>query len=572
MKKAKIITGCLLVSIFLSLTVFQTNYFEKQQQTTTNKQHPEEIKSASESGGGYIMNTYATYSWIEIKSTGTLMASISNHDYASQLITLLWNVTFYETNYTTLRVNVDGWMSFTYSGSSSSGDIPDYEAKNKDCVALFWDDLITRELDGGSGEIYYQFLSSPDRLVVEYYNVSYYGDDIEHLGTFEVIFYRTGKILFQYQSLAAVDVNDITVGLDHGDLINYNSYTGINGDNLPISSKAIEFIFNQMSEDYFSFDFEEEDELAWQVDDLDDDAMEIAFGTNWEYKFGLFSDVKKDKKTKIILTSIEESSTYWNIEYDMWDWISKDKDFDDESDTDLILSYLKDPSQYSEHNLTNLFPFLLPDPPYLYVITANLADFYDDFDVDEDSGSLEIYVRISISSDIIRCYAYYTEAGLLESLRITWNYDTTIFSMSRCYPSTGDYSGEINIFEFFTTPIGWLTLGGIIAAVVVIGILVVKRRKRNSIPKSSIKTPVSEKRPSGSQQQIQFATPPTLDKNIEIQKINREIDKVNQYLDELLKKFVDSHISQENYLEMKNKLYEKLGDLQGKLSILQDKS
>ncbi len=59
-------------------------------------------------------------------------------------------------------------------------------------------------------------------------------------------------------------------------------------------------------------------------------------------------------------------------------------------------------------------------------------------------------------------------------------------------------------------------------------------------------------------------------KNKEIQLINQEMAKLNTELEEINKKALDNLITQEESMELKNKLFEKLGELQGKLSILQE--
>jgi len=50
--------------------------------------------------------------------------------------------------------------------------------------------------------------------------------------------------------------------------------------------------------------------------------------------------------------------------------------------------------------------------------------------------------------------------------------------------------------------------------------------------------------------------------------INKEIAKIHQEIDEANEKFTKQEISQEEYLRLKNELYETMGELQGKLSLL----
>ena len=78
------------------------------------------------------------------------------------------------------------------------------------------------------GDVYYQFFgTAPNRyLVIEYHQVAevdYYDPQ-----TMEAIFYENGDIHFQYKSIiidSTWSYPNAVVGLDHGDLINYNVYT-----------------------------------------------------------------------------------------------------------------------------------------------------------------------------------------------------------------------------------------------------------------------------------------------------------------------------------------------------------
>ena len=53
------------------------------------------LKMSSESGGGYIMNTFAEYSWIEISETGVVMSMISDSSWYIESISFnSWNFSF----------------------------------------------------------------------------------------------------------------------------------------------------------------------------------------------------------------------------------------------------------------------------------------------------------------------------------------------------------------------------------------------------------------------------------------------------------------------------------------------
>jgi len=393
------------------------------------------IKAATESGGGYIMDTNAAYSWIEISGTGTWMA-ISNSDDNAETISFLgagWNFTFYEINYSSITVSSNGWMSFPDLGDTGDwiDDIPGASAENIDAVALLEDDL-----DPGSrGDIYYEFRgSAPNRyLVIQY-------DDVgsccsgDYVGTFEVIFYENGDIKFQYQDVSDEPYPDI--GLDHGDLVNYNRWE----TSTPFSSKAISFTFDKMIITEYGLEFDVDDEFTWLVRRVNDSIMEQAFGATWEADFGLFPDMLVNEKTKINMTSILDNSTHWEINYTTWDWIDRGDNFTLASDgTDSIL-YRQEPLNYTtSHMLPNTFPLFLPNYTSLYLMRANLDPFYDDIDFFED-GSVELESWLNIGlNEYVDVEARYNSLGILEELEVEYEYENgyewydTVFHMIRIY-------------------------------------------------------------------------------------------------------------------------------------------
>ncbi|MFX1323223.1 MAG: hypothetical protein ACFFAQ_16440 [Promethearchaeota archaeon] len=383
---------------------------------TENKDINEELKISTESGGGYLMNTDATYSWIEIQSTGNLM-TISDEDDESEGISFIangWTFPFYETLYDAIVVSSNGWMSFPDLGDTNwlCNYIPSVESENIDCVALLAEDLYP----GYSGNIYYQFFDSgPNRyLVIEYSQI--YNLEEELVGDFEVIFYENGNIKFQYKIIHDIPWLYPIIGLDHGDLTNYNRYDV----ELPLSSKAIEFTFNQMIEIEYGFNFNIEDTFSWLVLDVDHTKMDQAFGINWETDFGLYPDMLINQKTKINISSIMENSTHWEINYNSWDWISKYDTFSSSYDGIDTISYRKEPLNYtSPHLLPNYYPFLLPNHTIVYLTRANLDYYYDQLQL-SNYGNIILESHINIGPlEHINVEAIYTSSGILDVLEIS---------------------------------------------------------------------------------------------------------------------------------------------------------
>ncbi|MFX1241295.1 MAG: hypothetical protein ACFFA7_08620 [Promethearchaeota archaeon] len=404
-----------------SFTPFYSTILNSSQEYNINREN-RGLRTASSNGGGYIMNYSAAYSWIEISSSGTLM-NISNEDDSYEAISFIsegWNFTYYGKQNNIIFVSTNGWMSFTNLGDTHStcAPIPDLNNKNIDCVALLCSDL--NPFNGG--EIYYEFrgVSPFNYLVIEYHNI--YSDDNNYIGSFEVIFNQSGMIKFQYQNINYLSQYDAIVGLDHGDLINYNSFSGINKNNLPYINKAIEFTFNDISEITYQLDVAIDDEYTWIVTEIDNSLMDKIFGSNWESIYGIFSDPTKLSKFKLNITGIVENSTHWDITYSIWNWTNKENDFNPTPDGIDLLSFRKEPLNYTfPHNLTHIFPFFIPTPIFHYLNKSNLQESFSSI---ISYGSDGAYVELGdsiMSSTIINGHniefgrkAHYNKYGILD--------------------------------------------------------------------------------------------------------------------------------------------------------------
>ncbi|MFX1329550.1 MAG: hypothetical protein ACFE91_15595 [Promethearchaeota archaeon] len=380
--------------------------------------------TSTSNGGGYFMNYSASYSWIEISTSGTLM-NISNKNDGYEAISLStegWNFTYYEKEYNTVFVSTNGWISFTNLGYTQSmcSPIPNLSNENIDCVAILCTDL--NPIYGG--EIYYEFIGEApyNCLIIEYHNI--FSNDNNYIGTFQVIFNQSGMIKFQYQNVNYLSQFDAVVGLDHGDLTNYNYFSGIDKNHLPYMTKAIEFTFNEILEINYSLHVKVDNEYTWIVTEIDNYMMDEIFGPNWEILYGIFPDPEKFSKVKINITTIIENSTHWEINYSIWDWISKESNFNSTPDGNDLLIFLKEPLNYSvPHNLTHIFPLLIPTPIFHYINRSNLAGSYSQMSgFDPGGDSVELGDSI-MSTTILDGHfiqfgrnAYYNKFGLLDSM------------------------------------------------------------------------------------------------------------------------------------------------------------
>ena len=407
----------------------------------------ESLKTSSESGGGYIMNTFAEYSWIEINETGTVMAMISDSAWYIESISFDWSFRFYETDYDSISVSSGGWMTFpTPSTVSSYGTIPSLDAQNNDLVALLWDSFQPSENQGGGGTIYYQFLTDPNRLVIEYKDMYTSNDfgDFKYVGSFEVIFYETGNIKFQYQELCNLNRNPAVVGLDHGDFVNYNVFDEFISYSLPVSNRAIEFSFNEMIPIDYSLNTEINEELSWIVEYSNDEKMQLIFGSTWEDYFGIPENPTRGEKTKIKVTQNEEIGENLIYSYEMWDWTNRLDDFSPVAISSDSILYPSDPSVNApEYILPNFFPLMAPAPLFLYLRESDLSSVYSQYNV--QTYNMEVRVSFHDSREINGHYlstggtGIYDSRGVLTSLEFsTYNQSAgeyeIIFQLSEISP------------------------------------------------------------------------------------------------------------------------------------------
>lgn len=378
--------------------------------------------NATEQGRGYIMNTKAPYSWIEISGSGTNITGI--WDYSILFSEGGWDFTFYETVYDSLHVFEDGFMSFSGSHSGINGIPGIYEA-NFDCVALFNTNMY--------GEIYYEFRgAAPNKyLVIEYSNMySYtYGPypepEQQLIGDFEVIFFEDGVIKFQYKNVSYYSNPYgfyVSIGLDHGDLTNYNSYD----PEFPLINEAIEFTPCDMMEVDHSFGVEEQDEYSWIVTHLNDEMMEMLFGVNWEQFFGLQPNFEQFQKMKINITSIEEDPFNRSVTYNSWNWIDRINGFSLNPDESSSLIYPREPSGCT---ITHLFQLILPKTTALYLSRATTpADWQINY-YPGDNTTL-IFKSESFSEGWVQGGVVYNSNGILTNAYFTY-YNTTAPSNSQ---------------------------------------------------------------------------------------------------------------------------------------------
>lgn len=149
------------------------------------------------------------FEWIDISSYGTLV-DFTHNDQSPGVYPLDFTVNFYGTEYSSFRVNPNGWIGFGDDDDAWSNTSLPSSSAPRPAIFPFWDDLFPVS-NGGSGLVYYH--TDGDRLIVMFEEVRSWSSSSSTF-TFEMILYANGTIKFQY-----LDMNDTsesaTIGIQN---------------------------------------------------------------------------------------------------------------------------------------------------------------------------------------------------------------------------------------------------------------------------------------------------------------------------------------------------------------------
>ncbi|MHA2028963.1 MAG: CARDB domain-containing protein [Candidatus Hodarchaeales archaeon] len=191
---------------------------------TKSNQELSPIVSPSRPLRNYYMTTYAPYNWKDA-TTGpeSVELTLTSDQYTT--VDLPFDFTFYDETFSTVHVSENGFISFgnTPSTSPSITYFPSSNPLHHYMAAPFWADI---RLPYGGGKLYVKNYTSEGYWVAEWENV--YGYNwwwgYISLGTFEVILYQTGEIVFNYEFVNTGWMSG-TTGLNDGvDTDFYNYY------------------------------------------------------------------------------------------------------------------------------------------------------------------------------------------------------------------------------------------------------------------------------------------------------------------------------------------------------------
>jgi hypothetical protein len=134
--------------------------------------------SSGPDGGGYYWSsssadTSLDFSWIDIENSGT-QVQFTNNDDSPNPISIGFNFPFFDSEYSEVLINPNGWIGFGGDSPSWSNiSIPNGEAP-KPAIMAMWDDLNPINDNGNTssaGNVYYYNDTENDYFVIWYDNV-----------------------------------------------------------------------------------------------------------------------------------------------------------------------------------------------------------------------------------------------------------------------------------------------------------------------------------------------------------------------------------------------------------------
>ncbi len=180
------------------------------------------------------------FDWVDITSIGTPITDLNADDEVVGPLPIGFNFPFYGNPFNSMKVSSNGWISFTYTGTSSlltNSALPSTSGADN-MIAGFWDDLSFSPTHGSASAYYY---NDGTRFILSYIDVPHYSSASTGLYSFQYILYPNGRIVTQYLTVTGL-LNSVTIGIQNAaknDGLTVAFNTGYVHDNLAVEFKAI---------------------------------------------------------------------------------------------------------------------------------------------------------------------------------------------------------------------------------------------------------------------------------------------------------------------------------------------
>jgi len=158
------------------------------------------------------------FNWYDAVENGYQLFFSGDDTYIST--SLPFDFPFYDGVFDSVALSSNGWLSLGITDPYDlGGSIPSTNPRHAYAIAPLWADLVAE------GNIY--IWETPERVVIQYDDYNYLGGS--QAGTFQVVFYATGQLSFNYLTMGSSLYG--TVGLNYGDGVLYNTYpvSSLNG-------------------------------------------------------------------------------------------------------------------------------------------------------------------------------------------------------------------------------------------------------------------------------------------------------------------------------------------------------
>lgn len=160
------------------------------------------------------------YNWIGLDNP--IQVEFTHNDTATVLMPIGFSFPFYGIDYTSFRINPNGWISFAddnnqWNNTDVYNNDPD-DGIPGPAIFGFWDDLNPVNLDPNGyegGNVYYEYQSNDNRLVIFFDDVVHWqnaGNPFELELDFQIIIMGNGNIKFQYRDISG-NCDSATIGI-----------------------------------------------------------------------------------------------------------------------------------------------------------------------------------------------------------------------------------------------------------------------------------------------------------------------------------------------------------------------
>jgi len=199
----------LFASVMIGLSTLANGSIEKIEPRDTNL---DGLTTSNPGLENYTMVAGAPYYWLDA-TPGIRCTLTGGVDEGYQRVNLPFIFEFYDANYTSIYVCVNGFASFNAIGGTSYNILPFPTATWSNMLAPFWSDLYANT----PVNIFVRNFTAPNRVVIEWQNIQAWAfmPPYPIVGTFEIVLYENSTIDFNYDNI--IDASGgYTCGLNYG--------------------------------------------------------------------------------------------------------------------------------------------------------------------------------------------------------------------------------------------------------------------------------------------------------------------------------------------------------------------